>query len=401
MSFFEYTASDQSGNIRKGQMEAVDKKVVFDYLKSDNLLVVNIKEKSSGLGQKITFGGKIGYLDKINFCGNLATMIKAGVNLTQALDVISQESKNPHFQRVLNDLKFSIENGRPLSEALGHYKKDFDPVFVSTIKAGEASGRLEEALSRLNLQLKKEYSLISKVKNALIYPMVLIVGVLGVLTLIITFVIPRLSTVFSGTTLKIPFTTRAMFFLAKVFSYKPVLTFAVIAVLVILLVLFFRTKAARTGFRRLFFRLPVSKNLLKEIELVRFCRTTGGLLGSGLSIGSVLDITASGASIPVYKKIILEAKEKIIKGVSLTNAFKNSGDYIPPLLISVMTVGEKTGQLDQLLSNLADFYEEQADNTLKTLSSLVEPALLVIVGLLIGGMAISIVVPIYQLIGTI
>lgn len=401
MAFFEYTASDQNGNIKKGEIEAVDQKVVIDYLKSDNLLVVNIKEKSSALGQKISFGGKIGYLEKINFCGNLSTMIKAGVNLTQALDVIGQESKNSHFQRILNDLKFSVENGRPLSEALSHYKKDFDPVFISMIKAGEASGKLDEALFRLNIQLKKEYSLISKVKNALIYPMVLIAGVLGVLILIITFVIPRLATVFSGSNLKIPFTTRVMFFLSKVMSYQPILTFAVIVIIVICLVMIFRTKTARTGLRRLFFRLPVSKNLLKEIELVRFCRTMGGLLGSGLSIGEVLNITASGASLPVYKKIILESKEKIIKGVSLTNAFKGMDDYFPPLLVSVITVGEKTGQLDKLLISLADFYEEQADNTLKTLSSLVEPVLLVIVGLLIGGMAISIVVPIYQLIGTI
>ena len=137
------------------------------------------------------------------------------------------------------------------------------------------------------------------------------------------------------------------------------------------------------------------------MELVRFARTTGGLLASGIPIGKALEITSEAMSLPIYKKIVIDAKEKILKGISLGNAFKGSKKYFPGLLISVINVGEKTGQLDQILLSLADFYEEQADNTLKTLTSLIEPILLVIVGILIGGMAISIVVPIYQLIGTI
>jgi type II secretory pathway component PulF len=137
------------------------------------------------------------------------------------------------------------------------------------------------------------------------------------------------------------------------------------------------------------------------MELTRFARTTGGLLASGIPIGEALEITASGMSLPIYKKIILDAREKILKGVSLANAFRAGEKYFPGLLVSVIKVGEKTGELAKLLESLADFYEEQADNSLKTMTSLIEPILLVIVGLLIGGMAISIVVPIYQLIGTI
>ncbi|MBM2820874.1 MAG: Type secretion system protein, type pilus assembly protein PilC [Candidatus Berkelbacteria bacterium] len=401
MPYFEYIAADSGGNIKKGEMEATDRPAVIDFLKSEDLLVVKVTEKSSPLGKKILFNKKISYLDKINLTGNLATMLKAGVNLTTALEIIATESTNRHFQIVLNDLKFDVENGKSLSEGLGHYPKDFDKIFVNMIQAGEASGKMEESLARLNIQLKKEYSLISKVKNALIYPAVLIGGVLGVLVLIITFVIPKLVTVFASSTLKIPITTRILFGLARIASYKPVLTIIVLIIFIGICVFLIRLSVVKRALNRALFRLPISNSLLKNIELVRFCRTTGSLLGSGIPIGEALDIAASGMNLPIYKNIVLDAKDKIIKGVSLANAFRGTEKYFPGLLVSVINVGEKTGQLDKLLQDLADFYEEQADNTLKTLSSLIEPILLVIVGLLIGGMAISIIIPIYQLIGTI
>ncbi len=401
MPFFEYLAVDEASNLKKGEMEAVDRQTVIDFLRSENLLVVKVAQKQKNLRNIALFSKKISYLEKISLTGNLATMIKAGVNLPPALDVLAADTRNSYFRLILGDLKFSIENGKPLSEGLSHYPKDFSPVFINMIKAGEASGKLDESLRRLNLQLKKEYALVSKVKNALIYPVVLIAGVLGVLVLIITFVIPRLATVFEGSSLKIPVTTRVLFFLAKAASYKPALTIAILVILVSLGIYLLRLDKVKAFFNRLLYRIPISKNLLRQMELVRFARVLGGLLASGIPIGEALEITSEGMGLAIYKKIVREAKEKIIKGVSLANAFRGDEKYFPGLLISVISVGEKTGQLDKILLELADFYEEQADNSLKTLTSLIEPVLLVIVGLLIGGMAISIVVPIYQLIGTI
>jgi len=382
-------------------MEAIDRQTVIDFLRSEDLLVVKVSQKQKSLTKGLFFSKKISYLEKINLTGNLATMIKAGVNLPAALDVLATDTRNSYFRLILGDLKFSVENGKPLSEGLKHYPKDFNPVFINMIKAGEASGKLDESLRRLNLQLKKEYALVSKVKNALIYPVVLIAGVLGVLALIITFVIPRLVAVFEGSSLKIPLTTRALFFLAKMASFKPTLTMAILLILLAGGIYLLRLDKVKAFFNRLLYRLPIAKDLLRQLELVRFARTLGELLASGLAIGEALEITSEGMGLAVYRKIILEAREKVIKGVSLANAFRKDEKYFPGLLTSVISVGEKTGQLDKILLELADFYEEQADNSLKTLTSLIEPVLLVIVGLLIGGMAISIVVPIYQLIGTI
>ena len=401
MPFFEYVAVDAASNLKRGQMEAIDRQTVIDFLRSEDLLVVKVSQKQKSLTKGLFFSKKISYLEKINLTGNLATMIKAGVNLPAALDVLATDTRNSYFRLILGDLKFSVENGKPLSEGLKHYPKDFNPVFINMIKAGEASGKLDESLRRLNLQLKKEYALVSKVKNALIYPVVLIAGVLGVLALIITFVIPRLVAVFEGSSLKIPLTTRALFFLAKMASFKPTLTMAILLILLAGGIYLLRLDKVKAFFNRLLYRLPIAKDLLRQLELVRFARTLGELLASGLAIGEALEITSEGMGLAVYRKIILEAREKVIKGVSLANAFRKDEKYFPGLLTSVISVGEKTGQLDKILLELADFYEEQADNSLKTLTSLIEPVLLVIVGLLIGGMAISIVVPIYQLIGTI
>jgi len=401
LAFFEYAAVDSASNLKRGEMEAIDRQTVIDFLRRENLLVVKVSEKSTSLAKKFSWGKKISYLEKINLTGNLATMTRAGVNLTTALDTLAADTENSYFKIILSDLKFSLENGKPLSEGLSHYPKDFNAIFINMIKAGEASGKLDESLGRLNVQLKKEYALVSKVKGALIYPAVLIAGVLGVLVLIITFVIPRLVTVFSGSNLKIPVTTRMLFFLAKIASFNPILTIGVLIIIIGLAIYLLRLAAVKAFLNRLFFHLPIARNLLENMELVRFARTTGGLLASGIAIGKTLEITSEAMSLPIYKNIVIEAKEKILKGISLGNAFKGSEKYFPGLLISVINVGEKTGQLDQILLSLADFYEEQADNTLKTLTSLIEPILLVIVGILIGGMAISIVVPIYQLIGTI
>lgn len=401
MPFYSYLAAEANGNLKKGEMEALDRQTVIDYLKSENLLVVSVKEQKSPFPAKALFGKKLSYADKINFAENLGTMIKAGVNLSEALSVLAEESENPRFKIILGDLKFAVENGQPLSEGLKNYQADFNEIFINMIKAGEASGKTEETLRRLATQLKKEYSLVTKVKGALIYPFVLIGGVIGVLVLIITFVVPKLAAVFAGSSYRLPLTTKALFALSTVASRSPILTIVVLAIIIIGAGLSLRIVKVKKFFSNLLFRLPITSKLFRQIEMTRFCRTTGELLASGIPITKTLEITASGMSLVLYQKLISEAKEKIIKGVSLANAFRGQEEYFSGLLISVINVGEKTGNLAELLINLADFYEEQTDNALKSLTSLIEPILLVIVGLLIGGMAISIVVPIYQLIGTI
>ena len=400
MPFYSYIAAENNGNLKKGEMEALDRETVIDYLKSENLLVVSVKEQKSRFQKSALFGKKLSYLDKINFAENLGTMIKAGVNLSEALSVLAEESENPRFKIILGDLKFAVENGQPLSEGLKNYQDDFNEIFINMIKAGEASGKIEESLKRLSVQLKKEYSLIAKIKGALIYPFVLIGGVVGVLILIITFVVPKLAAVFSGSSYRLPFTTKVLFALSSVASRSPILTIVILVIIIIGAGLILRISRVKKFFSNLLFRIPITSKLFRQIEIVRFCRTTGELLASGIPIAKTLEITASGMSLVRYQKLISEAKEKIIKGVSLANAFRGKEEYFSGLLISVINVGEKTGNLAELLINLADFYEEQTDNALKSLTSLIEPILLVIVGLLIGGMAISVVVPIYQLIGT-
>lgn len=398
MPLYEYIAADAEGKIKSAQMEAVDRLTVISYLKDQDLLVVSVKEKKQELGQILA--GKVTMLDKISLTSNLAIMIKAGVSMSEALDVIARDSKNTYFQKVCADLRFDLENGRPLSDGLSHYPKDFDHVFISLIKAGEASGKVEQVLKQLSLQLKKEYSLTSKVKNAFAYPVVLVGGLIGVVILLVTFVLPKLVALFETSNLRLPLGTRIVFAVSKAFSYNPYISLSVVVVLAIGLVFLLRQKKVRAYLMRLLFKIPLSANLLRQIELTRFTRTLGNLLQSGVPIVQALEITAEGMALPSYRKMTLRAKDEIAKGVSLANAFKKNSRIFPEMIVSVMQVGEKSGDLAELLFGLGDFFEEQVDNTLNNLAGLVEPVLLIIVGLAIGGMAISIILPIYQLIGS-
>lgn len=401
MSFFEYTAADKEGKISNGEMEAIDRPTVISYLKDQSLLVISVREKSVQPLGKFFSSGKVTALDRINLTGNLSIMLKAGVSLPEAISVIGKDSRNAYFRQVLSDIRFGLENGKPLSEGLSHFPRDFNSVFISLIKAGEASGRLEGVLKELNLQLKKEYSLISKVRGAFAYPIVLVVGVIGVLILLMTFVLPKLVLIFETSNLKLPVTTRIIFAVSRLLSIQPVITIVVFIALATGLLFLLRAKKVRTALNQFVFHIPIISSFLLQMELTRFARTLGNLLKSGIPIIKALEISSDSLTLNEFKKITKEATEDIAKGVSLTNAFRKNEKIIPGLLVSVIQVGEKTAELDEMLLNVADFYEEQVDNSLRNLSSLVEPVLLVIVGLAIGAIAISVIVPIYQLMGSI
>jgi len=396
--FFEYTTADNEGKISSGEMEAIDRATVISYLKDQGLMVVSVKEKGSK--PRLFSSGKVTALDRITLTGNLSIMLKAGVSMPEAIEVISRDSPNTYFKKVLTDIRFGLENGKPLSQGLANFPKDFNNVFISLIRSGEESGNLEKVLKELNIQLKKEYSLMSKIRGAFAYPIVLVVGLVGVLILLMTFVLPKLVSIFESTNLQLPLSTRIIFAISRVMAFNPILTIVAFLAIALILIFLLRRPKVKKWFNQLIFHVPIISSLLKQVELTRFARTLGNLLRSGIPIIKSLEITAEALTLNEYKKVIINAKEDIARGVSLSNSFRKDEKIFPRLLISVMQVGEKTGELDELLLNLADFYEEQVDNSFHSLSSLVEPILLVIVGLAIGGVAISIIVPIYQLMGS-
>lgn len=398
MALFVYTAANSDGKIESSQMEAVDRDTVISHLKDKKLLVISVKEENQKLSKNFT--NKVTALDRINLANNLAVMLKAGVGISEALEVSAKDSKSTYFKKVCADISFSLENGRQLSDGLAQFPNDFDDVFISLVKAGEASGKLEEVLIQLSLQLKKDYSLTSKIKSAFAYPLVLVCGLIAVVIMLMTFVLPKLVSLFESSNLKLPLSTRMIFAISRLLSAKPYISLTVILFLAVILILILRKRKVQKFFIRILFRLPIFANLIRQIELSRFTRTLGNLLQSGVPIVKAIEITSEAMSIPIFKKTASEVKENVAKGVSLSNAFKGNKNIFPEMLISVMRVGEKSGNLDQLLFGLSDFFTEQVDNTLNNLAGLVEPVLLIIVGLAIGGMAVSIILPIYQLIGS-
>lgn len=398
MAIYKYSAADSNGKIESSQMEAIDRETVITYLKDKKLLVISVKENDQKIGK--SFINKITALDRISLASNLAVMLKAGVGMSEALEVSAKDSKNVYFKKVCADIGFALENGQQLSDGLAKFPNDFDHVFISLVKAGEASGKLEEVLTQLCLQLKKDYSLTSKIKSAFAYPLVLVGGLIAVVIMLMVFVLPRLVTLFESSNLKLPLSTRIVFAISNVLSAKPYISITIILIFILAFILILRKRKVQKYFMRVLFKIPIFANLIRQIELSRFTRTLGNLLQSGVPIVKAIEITSNSMSIPIFQKTALKVKEDVTKGVSLSSSFKQNNKIFPEMLISVMRVGEKSGNLDQLLFGLSDFYTEQVDNALNNIAGLVEPVLLIIVGLAIGGMAISIILPIYQLIGS-
>jgi type II secretory pathway component PulF len=338
-------------------------------------------------------------LDRIVLVRNLAVTLKAGLSIVEAVEVLIKDATRRGMRQVLNSAKFSLERGQPLSAVFAAYSQFFPPIFVGLVRAGENSGKLDKSLDELAQQLTKEFKLVRKIKSAMAYPLILLVGSVGVVALLLTFVLPRLIKVFQLSGVKLPVITQVFIFLSNILTYSYWLDAGVIAFLVWFFLYFRRTEWGRKIVLRVLFHTPLVKELVKKIALVRFTRVLSGLVGSGVNIVEALQLSAQAVGNVYYRIAILDSLEQIKNGVPLSETLQNKSHLFPNLLINMVTVGEKTGTLDYVLKTFSDFYDEEIDNTLKDLTTVLEPLLLLIMGVIIGAVALSILLPIYQLVG--
>lgn len=402
MATFIYEAAGKEGFIEKGKFEAESKSEVVQYLERKNLIPILIEaegEVRRFKGLQLSFFETIRPTDRILLVRNLSATIKAGLNILESLDILIADAVKNIVKKILSQAKFNLQKGQPLSATFVQFKKYFPPVFVGLIKAGEASGRLDENLDELSRYLIKEYNLGKKIKSALAYPAILLIGSIGVITVLLLFVLPRLAKSFQMSKVELPFVTKILIGISKIFTFSPLLDLAVVAGLVWFFLYFRKTSVGRRFFLKVLLKIPVARDLVKKVALVRFSRTFGGLLASGITVIEALDISAEAVSNETYKKIILDSKEQVKAGIPLSRIFKNYPDLFPHLLINMMAVGERTGTLEHILKTFSDFYEEEVDNTLKDLTIFLEPILLLFMGLVIGTIALSILLPIYNLVG--
>lgn len=403
MAIFTYIASGKDGDIAEGEMEAKDQSTVIAYLEKREYFPLSIKEKKRKTQLlSISFGSHLSLLDKVILTRNLALMIKAGIGLSEAVDIILEDAEKPTLRKVLTRAKADLEKGLQLSDALAQFPKNFPPVFINLLRAGEASGNLEESLLQIATHMKKENDLRKKVKSAMAYPTILLSLAFGVIALLVTVVLPRVSKVFAQANVELPLLTRILIKISDLVAGN-----WFVALLAVGLIIFGLSVARKSATGRWFLQalarhIPVVRTLIQKVVLAQFATTMHSLLKAGVPIIRALEITSNSLSNITYQRLLISmSQSEVSKGVSLGMALKRRPDYFPHLMSNMIVIGEKSGNLENMLENLASFYEEEVDNSLKTFITVLEPLLLLGIGLIIGVLALSIVMPIYQMISTV
>lgn len=396
MKKYDYVVVNDQGIKEKGSCNAPNEETAIHQLRETYSMIISVMERKKRTWQ--IFGKpSLSLEDKMMFTQHLAIMIRVGITITEALEILQSQAETSQNRKMYANLIEMVKSGQSLSKSLNEYKNIFPEIFVNMIATGENSGSLEKVLDYLGVQLEKEYELRKKIVSAFIYPAV-ITGVTFVLMAgIVIFIMPKITNIFTSFEGTLPLPTRILIGLSTFVTDKPLLAFLSTFGVVGFLTILFKLKNLKPFWHRIVLHLPVFGKLMIYANLARFSRTMNSLLGSGVPIAEALKITSNMIGNRIYKKILGQAQEKVEKGGKLSEALEKNGKLFPPLATRMLYIGETTGNLEKTSKHLALLYERNVDSITKNLSVLLEPILLVFMGVLIGGVAISVILPIYQL----
>ena len=398
MPAFTYTARALNGDLRTATIEAPNRDDVVAQLRKQRLNVVKIDEASAAKKKK---GGKIKMRDIVIFTRQFSTMINAGLPLVQALDILARQSENPALKDVTHAVVFDVESGNTVADALGKHPKAFSELYVNMVAAGEAGGILDTILMRLATFMEKNDALVRKVKGAMIYPGVISTVAFIAISVLLIFVIPVFKKMFGDVGLPLPLPTRVVISMSNFLrGIGGVLTVVVAVAGVYLLKKYYATNSGKLVIDKLMLKAPVLGDVLRKSAVSRFTRTLGTLIGSGVSILDGLEITAKTAGNRVISDAIMESRTSIAGGETISAPLQKSNVF-PPMVISMIAVGEQTGGLDEMLSKIADFYDEEVDAAVSNLLSLMEPVMIVFLGVVVGGMVVAMYLPIFDMINAV
>ncbi|MBP9802137.1 type II secretion system F family protein [Patescibacteria group bacterium] len=341
--------------------------------------------------------GKVNLTSKMFFLDNLSTMLKAGLALAPALNTLSKEVKNKYLQQVILHLKNRVENGQPLSVSMKEYPDVFQEMIIATVEVGENTGLLADALGNLANILKAQKKLRSKVVGAMMYPVIVLIALGGVSVFLALFVFPQLVTIFQDSNIELPFVLKAVQAMIDIMKNYAGLVIIAFIVLLVGTIMTLKLPKPKLLFHKFLLKIPFVGNLIKELALTRFTSNLNALLISGLSIVKSLEIVAKTLANTYYRQTLLTISEELARGVSLADAMAQRPKLFPSLTVQLCEVGESTGELDDILKKIANYYEERVNNVLANLSSIIEPVLLILVGLAVGFIAISVIGPMYEL----
>ena len=401
---FHYVASQLGGKIIEGEMEAKGVGEVLSFLASKGLKPISLKREKELEARKglRLFEAQINVTDKIFLTKYLALMLKIGTDLFRAIDILIADFDKPAVRSFLFEIRENLEKGQQFYLNFERHPRYFSSVFVNLVKAGEASGNLEKTFERLSIDLQKEQDLRYEIRSALIYPVLLLAVSSAVVFSLVTFALPKISKVFTESGFTPPLFSKIVFSVGLFLNdyFLSIVIFLILSVLGILF-LFKNVPDAKRIFQRIIRKLPVVGRLLKEIAIQRFASTLSSLLSSSIPILDSLDITAQVAGDEELKQALRRiSREGIAKGLTIGEAFRREPVF-PKTIINLVAISEKSGNLVSILSTLADFYESEIKALVKTAVTFVEPVLLVIIGAIVGIIALAVIVPVYQLVGSV
>ncbi len=401
MPVFVWSGKNAKGVKRKGEMEAPSVESVKANLTRQKLTDIKIKPKPKDLFANVSFmQPKVVQADIILFCRQFSTMIDAGLPIIQCLDILHTQQENPTFKKMLKKIKEDVEGGQTFADALKKYPDQFDDLFVNMIAAGEAGGILDTILQRLSAYMEKAAKLKSQVKGAMTYPAITMIVAVIVVAVIMVFVIPVFEEMFADFGSALPAPTQIVVNMSQAIRDH-------IGKMIIILILggfafkkFYKTEKGRAIADRVALTLPIFGDLLRKVAVAKFTRTTGTMLTSGVSILEALEIVAKTAGNKTVEAAVYDTRSGITEGRTMSDPLGESGVF-PAMVCQMISVGESTGALDSMLIKIADFYDEEVDQAVENLTAAIEPVMMVVMGVVIGGLVVSMYLPIFKMAGAV
>src|SRR5438128_2197448 len=396
MATFTYTARAFNGDLRTATIDAASRDDVIAQLRKQRLSVVKIDQDAT----KKIGRGSIKTRDVVIFTRQFSTMINSGLPLVQALTILAEQTDNKALSEVTKKVVFDVESGNTVADALSKHPRAFTNLYVNMVAAGEAGGILDTILMRLATFLEKNDALVRKVKGAMIYPAVISSVAAIAIVVLLVFVIPVFEKMFASVGLALPMPTRVVIGMSKFLTGYWWAVIAIIGGAVFFLKKYYATPDGKLAIDRLMLKMPVLGDVLRKSAVSRFTRTLGTLIGSGVSILDGLEITAKTAGNRVIQDAIMESRASIAGGETISAPLQKSAVF-PPMVISMIAVGEQTGGLDEMLSKIADFYDDEVDAAVSALLSLMEPIMIVVLGVIVGGMVVAMYLPIFDMVNAV
>jgi len=401
MPVFVWEGTNSVGKKVTGELEARNVQAVFNLLKGQKIVpqANKIKEKGKGLQKELTIPGmgpKVKSRDVVIFTRQFATMIDAGLPMVQGLDILGKQHENKAFRKVLLDVKEGVESGGTLADSMAKHPKVFDTLFINMVKAGENGGILDIILERLANYSEKAMKLKREIKTAMLYPAVVVSAAMIVTTVLLVFVIPTFAELFDDFGQALPLPTQFVMNLSDFVVNNFILIFGSAGIFLFLFIRFLKTPRGKEVMHPIALKLPVFGDIIKKVAVARFTRTLGTMLSSGVPILEALNICARTAGNNVVERDVLRARIAISEGKSMNEPLSESVVF-PPMVVQMINVGESTGALDAMLQKIADFYEDEVDNAVGAMKQLIEPIMILVLGVLVGGLVIAMYLPIFKM----